>query len=68
MPVKKTTEKKPVAHKTTSFKKTTERKPIAHKTAAHKVSAHVTHKIAAKHPTVTVETKKTSKDANCVLK
>lgn len=71
MPVKKTTEKKPVAHKTTTAKKTTAKKPVAHKTTVHKAVAHKTttaHKAVAKHSTVTVETKKTTKDTNCVLK
>lgn len=59
MPVRKITEKKPVAHKTTAHKKTIGKKPVTHKTT--------THKAVAKHPNVIVETKKTTKDTGCVL-
>ena len=55
MPVRKITEKKPVAHKTTAHKKT-----IGNKTST-------VHKAVDKHPNVIVETKKTTKDTGCVL-
>ncbi len=70
MPVKKTTAstdkskaKKTVAHKTTTAHKTTAKKHVAHK-----ATTHATHKVAAKHPTVTVETKKTTKSHGCIMK